>query len=327
MKSITTLICFLIMAISLLADPSNLKAKRGTYTILSSEYGENVVDKKYPVSNAIDENPATAWVFEGKYSEFKGFKGLLISFDKELEIDGISIINGYAKNDSIYKQNNSVSEFEIIFSNKSKQQFKCNETLEYQDFHFPKQKVKWVIIKVLSERKGTKYNDLCISEISPSFQNSMLIYNRSNFIINNDGGEYQSDVILNTKSLKKFDTDIFDYVCGSQSAIQLNDSTLIYSDGCNDNSAITILHLQNFTYKTIKNKLLDNYDFVSAYSENRFILQEKDKNKFIEFINKYNSIKPLKYNIIGKEYFWKWNYRLNKDLSDFYPALLEKSRK
>lgn len=322
MKSIVLMICFLLMTISLLADPSNPHAKRGLFTILSSEYGENVVLKKYPVSNLIDGNPSTAWVFEKAYSDFKDFKGLLICMDSEEEIDGISIINGYAKSDSLYKQNNTVSNFEIIFPDQSKYNYSCNETLDFQNFQFSKRKVKWLIIKVISERKGTKYNDLCISEISPTINNNKVIYKQPSYIISNNGGEYQSDVILNSSNSKKFDTDNFNYVCGAQFDIYLNDSTLIYSDHCEDSSIITILNLKNFTFKTIKNKSLNNYDLVYANSKFKFILKEKDKDEFCEFNTILNSIKPIKYRIQIKDFYWRWSERIYKNISNTYPALL-----
>lgn len=322
MKSTTILIFLFIITISLLADPSNPQAKRGKFTILSSEYGENVVLKKYPVSNLIDGNPSTAWVFEKKHSDFKEFKGLLLCMDNEIEIDGLSIINGYAKSDSLYKQNNAVSNFEIILPNKSRYVFSCKETLDFQNFQFSKIKVKWLIIKVISERKGTKYNDLCISEISPIYNKNKLINKQPNYIIYNNGGEYQSDVIINSNNYKKIDTDILDYACGAISDVYLNDSTLIYSDHCDDTSIITILHLKNFVYNTIKNKTLDNYDFIDAISENRFIIKEKNKDLFYEFNNQLNSMKPIKYNIKRKDTFWRWSERIHKDMSKAYPSIL-----
>jgi hypothetical protein len=322
MKKIALLLLiYNCIASILLADPTNPQAKRGIITVVSSEFGGIEISKKYPVSNAIDGNPQTAWVCEEKETSFKKVVGLFFNFESDLEIDGISLINGYAKNDSLYKNNNSISTFEIVLPNHQVYRYSCTETTKFQNFNFPKQNIKWMIILVIDQRKGTKYKDLCISEISPTINNKKLIYEQPKFIISNNGTEYESDIIINLQNQRQYNTEKFDFGCGAQDPIVINDSTFIYSDECDDASHLEIFFLNKMTSKSIKNKLLDNYVLIDAKSKTVFILMDKDSNKIFTFDSATNKFIPSNYALKKKLSYWHWSERLDRDFSDSYKRI------
>lgn len=312
------LILFNCVSFSALADPTNPQAIRGNIIVLSSEYGGSLDLKKYPVSNAIDGNPLTAWVFERKTSEFQKFAGLMFVFKSASDIDGISLINGYAKSDSLYKFNNSIKSFDIILPNHRLYHFSCNETTSFQDFKFPKQKVKWMILKVTRVKQGSKYDDLCISEISPTLNNVKLIYKQSNYIVSNNGGEYESDVIFNVRTKKQFDTQTLDFGCGAKDPFFVNDSLLVYDDECDDSSHIEILYLNKMKNHTIKNRKLNGYYLVDALSEKIFIVENAQTEKMYQFNTTSNKLTPTNYELKNHDDYWRWSERLENDLSNQY---------
>lgn len=320
-RAIVILFLFNCISLSLHADPSNPQASRGNITIVSSEFGEGQTIKKYPVSNAIDEDPQTAWVFEENATSFKAVKGLLFVFKSEVAIDGISLINGYAKSETLYKLNNAIKTFKIVLPNHHEYNYTCNETTNFQNFKFPKQNVRWMILIVTEERKGKKYNDLCISEISPTMNNEKLIYEQPKYLISNNGGEYESDLILNLQTNKQFNTDKFDFGCGAKNPLSINDSTIVYQDECDENSHIEVFYLNKMTNKTIKNKRLDNYTLINAISDTVFVIMKINSKMCFRFnvaTNKFTSINCT----TKKEFeYWRWSERLDSDLSDYYKKI------
>lgn len=305
-----------------LADTTNPFAIKGHITVYSSEYaldnGDNI--KKYPVANAIDGDPGTTWVYECN-STSKSFAGFLISFDTKTKIDGISLINGYAKSASLYLMNSSVSSFEIIFPNKKKYTFKCNESTDIQKFNFPRQDVEWMIFKVVSERKGTKYNDLCISEISPLNDGIQLMDKQSDVLISNNGMEYESDIIINLKSKKKFNTEVFDFICGASRAFVINDSTILYNDDCGDFSHLIILNPQSMNYKSYNYKEINGYMLVDVISDTSFIVQDNNTNAVFIYNTKKSTLTRTNTQVKPKDKYWRWNERLSGYLSNLYKKI------
>ncbi len=309
------------VAFSAFADPRNPQASRGNIKVLSSEYGESVDSKKYSVANAIDGNPLTACVFERKATNFQKFAGLMFIFTSATEIDGISLINGYAKSDSLYAFNNSIRTFDIILPSQKVYHFSCNETTAFQDFKFPKANVKWMILKVTNEKHGSKYDDLCISEVSPTLDTTKLVYKESHYIVSTNGAEYESDFIFDVKTNKQFNTQRLDFACGAKDPFVVNDSTFVYDDGCEDNSHVEIVHLNTMQHHTIKNTQLDGFHLIDALGENSFIVKNKRTEKVFRFNALSNKYKPTNYTVKKYNDFWRWSERLESDLSKSYRKL------
>ncbi len=300
----------------LYADALNPYAKRGIVQVVSSEFPISLAEayKQYSVGNAIDEDPQTAWVFEKSKSRVKDVIGLLFNFDTEQNIDGISLINGYAKNDSLYNKNSSVEEFEILLPNHKKYHFKCSPTMKFQSFKFPQQKVKWMIFKVTKIKQGTVYDDLCISEISPLVKRKSLVSQQSELIINNNGTLYESDVITHIKTKRKLNTGSFDFGCGASFPIAINDTILVYQDGCNPEEFHTrIVYLNGLTYYTIKSKKLMNFFVVEAISDSSFILKEMKIEKYFQYNSNTETMVPINYVEKNRsDGFWKWSENMSE---------------
>jgi len=103
-----------------------------------------------------------------------------IYFDKLIYIDEIRVVNGFAKNDEYYFNNNRILNLSIIFSNSKldvheigSEYFTLKDTREYQSFKLKKAyNANSVLISngCLNENcnsiiKGSKYNDTCITEL------------------------------------------------------------------------------------------------------------------------------------------------------------------
>ncbi len=127
---------------------------------------------KYTIQNAFDKNPATSYVedtdddlmyvsFGLSYKNSKG-KSKMVNNKK------IAIINGYAKNYNLYKDNNRVKEINGNIYSNGELLFKHKETLFLDDFKFDYQIFDWEPRESFSVQniyKGSKFNDTCIAEI------------------------------------------------------------------------------------------------------------------------------------------------------------------
>lgn len=157
----------------------------------SSSYGD------YKAENVLDRNPSTAWV-EGVDGLGVG-ESITISADEPQKIHGISILEGYAKNQDIFSKNAYPYKFRLEFSDGSvieaepeeyaaqswssetpiaSRQYKdytgrggsSLDELEYNmDFiSFGKViETTYIKITILEVQPGTTYEDTCISEVIP----------------------------------------------------------------------------------------------------------------------------------------------------------------
>lgn len=124
---------------------------------------------KYGLQNAFDGNPATSYV-ENTEDDL-----MMIEFLTDLYGE-MRIINGYAANERLYKNNNSIKtvgmyDYKPIVVNgedfvipEKFQTIKCkNNVLNYQSYKLTTQSV---IFKVEEIYKGKKYNDTCLAELN-----------------------------------------------------------------------------------------------------------------------------------------------------------------
>ncbi len=126
---------------------------------------------RYSVWNIVDERPETAWV-EGKNDS--GINEFIkmdiappfgIMGEGPYEIEKIGIINGYAKNNDIFKQNNRVKKLRLEYGNQVRT-YALKDTIVMQYLKFDKPVYMSTIkITILEVYKGSKWDDTCISEI------------------------------------------------------------------------------------------------------------------------------------------------------------------
>ena len=296
------------------ADPSNPKAQRGNITFLSSEMWTDASSsmKKYPVRNIADNNPLTAWVFEPEASSQKEVIGMAMQFSEPYELDGISIINGYAKSEALYKANNSIESFELILSTGEKIEFSCQETMQTQTFNFDKQKLDWIILIVKKIRKGTKYNDLCISELTATLNGASILTDSDDIILSNSGGEYESDKVYDLSNTLKLDTKELDFGCGSQDgAYNPSLKLLAYSDGCNDYGNAVFLNLKTLKKQSFEKGIWADHWVVGIKSQTELIISDGDSNFIFNTSTKKKSTEPIG-KTKEKESLWNWTRKLDK---------------
>ena len=125
---------------------------------------------RYSVKNIIDENTSTAWVEGKENSGINEFITIYIPGHPRVsfglyKIKKIGIINGYAKNNDIFKQNNRVKKLRLEYGDHVRT-FALKDTIvmQYLKFNEPVLMKKFKIT-ILDVYKGSKYDDTCISEI------------------------------------------------------------------------------------------------------------------------------------------------------------------
>ncbi len=160
----------------------------GSLYSASSVLDEDKNDK-YTVGNLTDGDPSTAWV-EGKkgsgINEYIMFycppppeDSDMINIYSAYKIDSLGIISGYAKNESVFYNNNRVKKIRIeykndIFREENPYNMKAPEIYEYilkdtmdmQYLVFPEPIfMSSMKISILEVNKGSKWDDTCISEL------------------------------------------------------------------------------------------------------------------------------------------------------------------
>ncbi len=117
---------------------------------------------RYLILNAFDQNPATSYV-EDTEDDLMDFVGLysdslqVYLHNKKTELIGLRLVNGFAKNQRLYFENNIITK---IGSNILK------KTIDYQFIKYPAPQMSIGIGFGATEiSKGTKFNDTCLAEI------------------------------------------------------------------------------------------------------------------------------------------------------------------
>ena len=121
-------------------------------------------DKSYPPEQIIDGSLELAWQ-EGKEGDGED-EYVIIAFDKELTLKGITINAGYQKSEKLYKENGRPKDISITYSDGTIKKYTLNDTFGEQTIVFDDPiKTSSLKITILSVYKGSKYDDTSISEI------------------------------------------------------------------------------------------------------------------------------------------------------------------
>ena len=162
----------------------NHKNSLTAYTRTSELFSSGNIN--YGIENLEDQDLSTAWI-EGEYDSGIGSVVKFKNFGSSSNlINGIEIINGYAKSYNTFIENNRVSKIKITVINKFNHEdydviqdfyngkhetkeeylFSLNDTpyIQYFEFDSPVE-VTEVTFEILEVYKGTKYDDTAISEI------------------------------------------------------------------------------------------------------------------------------------------------------------------
>lgn len=129
-----------------------------------------LIEKKvfdYTIDKMIDSNPATSFV-ENSVDDNISFK--LNFYDSLKNIKKIKIINGFAKNENLYKANNQIKTISIKAYGSTvrtllfEQTFDLKQTMDFQFIELDIKNCGRLKIESTDLYKGTKYNDTCIAE-------------------------------------------------------------------------------------------------------------------------------------------------------------------
>lgn len=119
------------------------------------------LSSKYVKNNLLDYDLNSAWA-EG--SEGSGIEEWLeINVTEQMKINEIILFPGYGKSEDLFYANNRVKKVSVEWNGKSKivelEDYFCAQSININD---TTNKIK---ITFLDVYKGSKYNDLCVSEI------------------------------------------------------------------------------------------------------------------------------------------------------------------
>lgn len=138
--------------------------RAGSYTycgssVLAPQYGFN-----YVPANVVDNRLDTAWV-EGKKGSGEG-EWLLVDLGRARSVRTIELLNGYHKNEDIFRKNNRVRGLKIAMSNGYTTTVELEDSGGVQKITLDEpQAVTWVQLTIQSVYRGTKYQDTAISEV------------------------------------------------------------------------------------------------------------------------------------------------------------------
>lgn len=130
---------------------------------------------RYSVANLADGDLQTAWVTRYTPNLYVSQGRLTIEFEKPIYIKTLKIANGYQKNKETYQENQRVKWLNV-FSFMESSGFDEGDVLElkdqqgWQEFNIAHPleifATKFIVMDIFEAYSGTKYQDVCISEIS-----------------------------------------------------------------------------------------------------------------------------------------------------------------
>ena len=119
----------------------------------------------YWAENAVDSNPATAWV-EGAKDTGVG-EWLRLTFAAPQTITGIRLINGYAKSKSTFSRNARIKKLRLTTSAGDAMLLPLEDHSQEQSFPVRfVQPIVWIQAEIADVYPGTKFADTCLSEFA-----------------------------------------------------------------------------------------------------------------------------------------------------------------
>lgn len=132
----------------------------------------------YTIDKMLDSNPATSYV---ENSEDNNNYFTVIFPQKNRNVKGLRIINGFAKNNNLYMANNQIKTIIIegyqddVTTPAFVKTWNLKQTMDYQIIKFDFPDCECLYIKSTDLYKGTKYNDTCIAEFDILTDDGWLI--------------------------------------------------------------------------------------------------------------------------------------------------------
>jgi len=155
--------------------------------LLEFDITANLNEQKYPFSNLSDKSYGTSFVFKEQqnaeiYLKLKRNEDkhryhtelvtdyVLKDNDTLLKPFKLSLVNGYVKSEKTFKENGRVKELNVFLNNTYKGDVQLLDTPLVQEFQLDFLFTKNDVVKLVPKTfyKGTRYDDVCISEIQSS---------------------------------------------------------------------------------------------------------------------------------------------------------------
>ena len=134
-------------------------AKYCASSALAPQYGFN-----YIPTNIIDNDLTTAWV-EGVRGNGEG-EWISVEYSTRRRISRIEILNGYHKNEVLFRKNGRLQTVEIHLSDGLKRQYDLEDRGGLQKLDLGgAHDISWAQLIIRSVYTGTKYEDTAISEV------------------------------------------------------------------------------------------------------------------------------------------------------------------
>ena len=154
---------------------------QGQITIEASSFLQSQGNNGYNPINAHDHNYQTVWI-EGVngygIGEYLIYNFSNVSTQNTNTIGTIKIVNGYVKNRSSWQQNSRVRKLKMYINDKEFVFLNLKDTDDAQHFYIPPIEFEMtrnfsIKFEIMDVYKGTKYDDVAISEIYFDFPNSI----------------------------------------------------------------------------------------------------------------------------------------------------------
>lgn len=127
-------------------------------SVLAPQYGNT-----YGPVNLADADLKTAWV-EGKSGHGEG-ESVVVDLKGAREVIAVQVMNGYHKNEDLFRKNSRVREAEIRFSDGTAETARLADAPGVQTIDVAARKADWVRFTIRSVYPGTKYADTAVTEL------------------------------------------------------------------------------------------------------------------------------------------------------------------
>ncbi len=125
----------------------------------------------YGPASLFDKSDRTAWVEGRTASRDDGIgEWILLDWERERRVRGFTLKNGYWKSKRLFAANGRVSRMRLRFSTGRSVEVDIHDSSRVQDITLDgPETATWVQLEILKARRGAKYSDTAINELSVRF--------------------------------------------------------------------------------------------------------------------------------------------------------------
>ncbi len=129
-------------------------------SVLAPQFGNS-----YAPSSLADGLESTAWV-EGARGQGLG-ESIVLSFAEPRAVASLSLVNGYAKTEDIFRKNGRVRSMTVTTSAGDRFEIRPSDTRGWQAFNMPSgAPLSWISLEITGVYPGSKYADTAVSELA-----------------------------------------------------------------------------------------------------------------------------------------------------------------